>query len=260
MDIVLIGSGNIAHCFSHLLQIKGHQIRQVISRNKAHAQTLAENLNTVWSDDLLDIDMNADIYLIAVSDSAIPLLNRELRLGKRIVAHTAGSIPLSAIRNISTNTGVIYPLQSIRKEIHSNQKIPLLVEAGNDMVLRRLRTLAEAISGEVMEMDSPGRLKMHLAAVFCNNFPNHLITLCKDYCTRESLDFSLLQPLMQETFDRLVSMQPDDLQTGPAVRGDALTLQKHLELLVQYPEMKEIYNLLSESIEAYYRSKGSKTS
>lgn len=255
MDVVIIGSGNVAHCFSHLLQINGHQISQVLSRHEAHARELAESLNTTWSDDLLDIDMNSDVYLLAVNDSAIADLNHQLRLGKRIVAHTAGAVPLDAIRDISTNTGVFYPLQSIRKEIHTYQKIPVLIEAGNDMVLKRLRALGEVISNEVIEMDSVNRLKMHMAAVFCNNFPNHLIALSKNYCARESLDFSLLQPIMKETFDRLKSLSPDELQTGPAIRGDAITMQKHQDLLRPYPDMEQIYRLLSESIASYYQKK-----
>lgn len=248
MDIVIIGSGNVAHCFSHLLQIKGHQITQVLSRNGDHARELAENLNANWTSDFRDIDMGADVYLMAVSDSSIAVLNQELRLGKRIVAHTSGALPMNAIRNISVNTGVFYPLQSILREIHVKQKIPVLVEAANDMVMRRLKALGEVISDEVIEMDSVGRSKMHLAAVFCNNFPTHLITLCRQYCARESLDFDLLEPLVRETFDRLEHLPPEGLQTGPALRGDDITMLKHQTLLAEYPLMQKIYGMLSDSI------------
>ncbi|MGH2642713.1 MAG: Rossmann-like and DUF2520 domain-containing protein [Chitinophagaceae bacterium] len=251
MDIVVIGSGNVAHYFSHILRLNGHQIRQVLSRKEEHARVLAEKLNTVWATDLIDIDMNADVYLLAVNDSAISDLNKELHLGKRIVAHTAGAVPLNAIEDISVNTGVIYPLQSIRKGIHFNYGIPLLIEAGNEMVLKRLHALADIISDKVIEMDSVSRLKMHLAAIFCNNFTNHLISLCKKYCEDETLDFSLLHPLMKETFHRLENINPDELQTGPAIRGDEETMLKHLYLLKSYPEMRKIYQLLSESIEKF---------
>ncbi|TAM98477.1 MAG: DUF2520 domain-containing protein [Chitinophagaceae bacterium] len=251
MDIVIIGAGNVAHYFSHILRLNGHQIRQVLSRKEEHARTLAESLNTRWATNLIDIDMNADIYLLAVSDTAIPDLNKKLYLGKRIVAHTAGAVPLNAIKDISLNTGVIYPLQSFRKGIHVNHKIPLLIEAGNAIVLKRLHALADAISDHIIEMDSVSRLKMHLAAVFCNNFSNHLITICKKYCEDESLDFSLLQPLMKETFYRLENMNAEELQTGPAIRGDEETMMKHLYLLKSYPEMRKVYQLLSESIEKY---------
>lgn len=256
MDVVIVGSGNIAHCFSQLLQLNGHQIRQVISRQEDHARQLAEKLNTAFSTDLLDIDMNADVYLLAVNDSAIPVLDQSLRLGKRIVTHTAGAVPLEAIGHISTNTGVIYPLQTIRKESFSQQSIPLLIEASGDTVLRRLQSLAEAISENVKYMSSADRMKMHVAAVFANNFTNHLITLCKQYCEKEALDFSLLKALLTETFRRLENGNPESSQTGPALREDLQTMDRHRELLDGYPEMRQVYDLMSESIFHYYHAAG----
>lgn len=248
MDVVIIGSGNVAQYFGHLLQMKGHQVVQVLSRTAASAASLAGSLNTGWSADMRDVEMGADVYLIAVADSAIAEFNDSLRLGKRIVAHTAGAVPLEAISNISVNTGVFYPLQSIRGEVRVSGKIPMLLEASNDTVFRRLSALAEAVSDEVIEMDSATRLKMHLAAVFCNNFPYHLISLCRRYCSEESLDFSLLKPIMEETFDRLGNDELPNLQTGPAARGDRSTLDKHLTLLEEHPYMHALYALMSDSI------------
>lgn len=255
MDIIIIGSGNVAHYFSHSLRLNGHQIRQVFSRNETHAKELAESLNTEWITEPEDLDLNADIYLLAVSDDSLPLLNKELRLGKRIAAHTSGAAPLAAIKDISVNTGVLYPVQSIRQKIPLYHKFPLLIEAGNKMVLKRLWAIGEVISDKTIEMNSADRLKIHLAAVFCNNFPNHIISLCKNYCEKESLDFNLLQPLMKETFRKLETMHPDEVQTGPALRGDTATMEKHLNLLEPYPEMRNIYRFLSESIEKYYSNK-----
>lgn len=255
MDIVIVGAGNIAHYFSQLLRLNGHQIRQVFSRNEAHAKELAGSLNTSWINDPDDLEMNADIYLLAVSDDSLPVLNKELHLGKRMVAHTSGAVPLTAIQNISVNTGVIYPVQSIRQKIPLHHKFPVLIEAVNKTVLKRLWAIGEGISDNIIEMNSKDRLKVHLAAVFCNNFPNHLISLCKNYCEKESLDFDLLRPLMKETFQRLENMHPDELQTGPALRGDTATMEKHLEILDPYPEMKKIYYLLSESIKKYFSNK-----
>ena len=252
MDIVIIGAGNVAHCFSHQLQLHGHQIRQVVSRNIGHARSLAEQLNASSSDDLMDIDMSADVYLLAVQDDAIAEVNRELRLGKRMVAHTSGAVPMDAICNISVNIGVVYPLQSFRKELRNMQGAPVLLEASNELTLRRLRALAEGLTNRVVVMDSAQRLKMHLAAVLCNNFVNHLVTRCKDYCERESLDFDLLQPLLLETFQRLERSDPRSVQTGPAFRKDAGTQELHRAQLLGYPGLLQLYNLFSSDIEAFY--------
>lgn len=259
MEIVIIGSGNIAHSFGHLLELQGHRIHQVLSRDSGHARELAERLNAQYSSDLDEIWLSADVYLLAVSDHAIAELNGYLRLGRRIVVHTAGAVALSAIQNISKCTGVLYPLQSIRKDIKQARDIPVLVEASDKITLTRLKTLAESISSKVREVDSEQRLKIHLAAVFCNNFTNYLFTIAKDYCQKESLDFDLLKPLLHETFSRLERYDPRDVQTGPAMRNDTRTLEQHRGLLSGYPEIWEVYRLLSRHIYDYYSTGSGQT-
>lgn len=254
MDIVIIGAGNVAHCFGHLLKLHGHQILQVISRRKESAVELAESLHSSGTNDLLDINMEADVYLMAVSDAAIPELNDELRLGKRFVVHTAGAVPLDAIKKISLNTGVIYPLQSLRKEIRNYPAIPLLLEAANDEVMRRLKSVAQSISPDIQEVNSHQRLQLHLAAVLCNNFTNHLIARARNYCEKEGLDFTLLQPIIKETFDRLEKFSPEAVQTGPALRNDESTMSRHRALLENENYLKLIYKVMSDSIYDLHRS------
>lgn len=249
MDIVIIGAGNVAHCFGQMLKINGHQIVQVISRTKEHADELREVIHAASAtDDLLDINMEADVYLLAVNDSAIPALNDQLRLGKRIVAHTAGAVPLDAISKISTNTGVLYPLQSLRKGVKSFPPIPLLLEAANDEVMRRLQPIAQSVSNRIEVVNSEQRLKLNLAAVLCNNFTNHLIARAKGYCEQDGLDFSLLQPIITETFQRLDKFAPESVQTGPALRNDVNTMSKHLEALKDNKYLELIYRIMSDSI------------
>lgn len=246
----------MAHCFGHFMKLHGHLVKQVISRQKEHARELAELLGAGYTTDLLDIDMEADVYLLAVGDEVLEELNDQLRLGRRIVIHTAGAVPMSAVSRISVNTGVMYPLQSIRKEIKSYPDIPLLLEAGNEEVQRRLFALAQSISSTISWMNSAQRLQMHLAAVFCNNFTNHLLALAKFYCTQEGRDFSLLTPIIMETFQRLEKYPPESVQTGPAIRHDQKTMALHESILQQYPSMQQIYPLLSESIYQFHRNEG----
>ncbi|HEU4554258.1 MAG TPA: DUF2520 domain-containing protein [Chitinophaga sp.] len=255
MEIVIIGAGNVAHCFGQLLKINGHQIKQVISRSEESAKELGEVLHAPATTDLLDIYMEADVYILAVSDAALPGLNDELRLGKRIVVHTAGAVPLEAISRISTHTGVLYPLQSLRKEIKTPPPIPIMLEAGNDEVLRRLQSLAQSIASRIEIVNSHQRLQLHLAAVLCNNFTNHLIARAKTYCEQEGLDFTLLYPIIKETFERLEKYPPETVQTGPAMRGDAATMQLHTQLLAGDPLLQQLYKVLSDSIYQFHANK-----
>ena len=92
------------------------------------------------------------------------------------------------------------------------------------------------------------RLKLHLAAVIVNNFTNHLYALAADYCDNEQIDFKMLQPLIEETALRLREHLPRDVQTGPAIRKDMITIDKHLRILSEHPALKKIYLQMTDSI------------
>ncbi|HEY0899012.1 MAG TPA: DUF2520 domain-containing protein, partial [Sphingobacteriaceae bacterium] len=104
------------------------------------------------------------------------------------------------------------------------------------------------ISQKVVFMDSVQRRALHVAAVFACNFTNHLYALASGILQKNELDFDLLRPLIRETAEKVQTFLPEEVQTGPAVRGDQQTMNKHLELLQDNPELLELYRKLSQSI------------
>ncbi len=81
-----------------------------------------------------------------------------------------------------------------------------------------------------------------------NNFTNHLYALAENYCNRNGLPFQYLLPLIGETAHRLEQFSPAQVQTGPAVRNDTDTIRRHLELLKDDRQLKEIYTLISANL------------
>jgi hypothetical protein len=86
-----------------------------------------------------------------------------------------------------------------------------------------------------------------------NNFVNHVVYLAQNEAKKNELDWSLFEPLMTETIEKLKSLSPFEAQTGPARRNDEQIVQKHLGLLSG--RKKEIYELLSKSISETYLKK-----
>ena len=64
----------------------------------------------------------------------------------------------------------------------------------------------------------------------------------------QQLGFDLIRSLIAETAAKVQAHLPAEVQTGPAIRKDEITIQKHLELLKDQPQFQEIYRLLSQSI------------
>ncbi len=248
MEIVIIGTGNTATILGRKLKAAGHSIVQVFGRSAKEASKLAYELDTESTNYWSVVNRDADIYLLAVSDIAIEEIVKELQLPEKTMVHTAASVSKNVL-NASQHFGVFYPLQSLRKETNYLPDIPIIIDASDEQTLQLLMDLASTITDQVLQADDQQRAKLHLAAVFCNNFVNHLYTMVYDYCQKQDLDFHLLLPLIKETAFRLETMNPAQAQTGPAVRGDATTINKHLQLLEAYPEMQNFYQVFTQSIQ-----------
>ena len=250
MNIVLIGTGNTASVLGRKLKAAGHVIAQIYGRDAAAASELAYILDSESTNYWSVVTREADIYLLAVSDIAIEELVQELNLPAKTVVHTAASVPKGVLASASTHYGVFYPLQSLIKTAAVLPDIPVIIDASDEATLQLLETLGESISTQVVDAGDEERAKLHLAAVFCNNFVNHLYTLMEQYCKDEQLDFQLLLPLIKETSARVQNVAPSGAQTGPAARNDEATIQRHLQLLASHPRLKDFYLLFTKSIQA----------
>ncbi len=250
MEIVIIGSGNVAAVLGRKFKAAGHHILQIVSRNASAASELAYEWNTVSSNYLSAVNHHAEIYLIAVPDDAINEVVKDMKLPGKTVAHTAASVSMEVLKKVTNHYGVFYPLQSLRKDMKILPEIPIFFEGSDDLTKKKLQALAHSIANEkVAEAGDDARLKLHVAAVIVSNFTNYLYALAEDYCRKEGIDFKQLLPLIEETANRVKDISPKQAQTGPAIRQDDETVQKHLVLLENYPQLKNIYALMTESIQ-----------
>lgn len=249
MKIVLLGSGNLATQLGRALKMAGQNIVQVWSRQPENAFQLSDLLNVPVAKSLAEINQNADLYILAITDDAIREVASALKITDKIVVHTSGSTDINALKGLSDKFGVFYPLQTFTKNKSVDfRQIPIGIEANTNEVLIAIRSLAERLSEKVIEMDSHKRKTLHIAAVFACNFTNHLWALAQELLKNSNQDFNLLRPLISETAANVLLNNPIDLQTGPAVRDDQEVINNHLELLKDNPTLHELYSKLSQSI------------
>ncbi len=249
--IVFIGSGNVATQLGLALKSHGHTIAQVCSPHRAGS--LAKKLSAQAVRDASNVSADADIYIIAVKDDAIPEVVKKMpKLSGKVVIHTSGATGISILRKKFPVCGVIWQVQTIRVRTKVDfRQVPLVIEASNASALKKLRQLARQLSPIVHMANSKQRRVLHLSAVWINNFPNHLYYLGKKLLEKHGLPFELFGPLMLST--TLSGMKdPKAAQTGPAKRNDRRTMSAHLALLSDR-QMRKIYLLLSDSITRAYR-------
>ncbi len=260
MNISFIGAGNVAWHLTQKLENAGHSIIDVFSRDIQNAKSLAAQLyDTDVKHDLNYSESPSQVFVIAVKDSALEEVVERLVLPENaILVNTSGTLPLETLEklvevysDVPVCTGVFYPLQTFtREEPLASGEIPFCIEASDQQTAEKLVSLAQSISRNVYEIDSEERKILHIAAVFANNFTNHLLSVSADVLEREGLDFEMLGPLITETYRKaLAAGDPSFVQTGPARRGDWETTNNHLAYLqAASPEWAKLYRTISESI------------
>lgn len=255
MKVVITGTGNVATILGKKILNAGHEIMQIVGRNAEKTSLLASKLHSEPVYDLRFLNLSADIYIIAVSDSSIPAVAAQLKLKDKIVVHTAAAVSKNVLAICSDNFGVLYPLQTLVKEIPYLPPAPVLIDGNNETTKKVLTEFASGWAENVQVAGDEERLKLHVAAVFVNNFTNFIFTITEEYCKEEQLHFNLLYPLIEETLARLKTNSPSVLQTGPAVREDCSTIAKHYEILTDHPQLKNLYTLFTDSIMNFYSRK-----
>lgn len=249
--IVVIGSGNVAEALVGALTNSPppYKLVQVFARNEKRGRQLTQNSDCTWTNIPREL-APAHIYLIAVSDDQIASMAQALDFAEGVVAHTAGSVALEALPTQLRNRGVFYPLQTFTQGRNINFiHVPLCIQGENQHTTDTLTQLARTISSHVLEATHEERMRLHLAAVFANNFTNHLYVIAQELLQEWDIDPLILNPLITETTNKaLKAPRARDVQTGPAVRGDLSTQEKHRTLLAQHPELKNIYENISNLI------------
>lgn len=248
IKVVLLGAGNVAiHLAIALKEAGSVSLIQRFSRS---------NKNSGFFDPLIPVTdelqklKEADIYIIAVNDDAIGGLTDQLSHLKGLVVHTSGTVPIDAIHK-NLRRGVLYPVQTFSKERALDFKqVPLAIETSDQTDFALLKKLALNLSHTVHEVDSHQREKLHISAVFANNFSNYMYLMAKEICLEHQLSFDILKPLIMETAQKIMDLDPYDAQTGPAKRNDRKVVEKHLSLLEG--EQKEIYNIVARAIRNTY--------
>jgi predicted short-subunit dehydrogenase-like oxidoreductase (DUF2520 family) len=250
-NIVLIGAGKLATQLGSNLVKKGFNIRQVYSRTLSNAELLANKLDAYFTDKLSDIQQDADLYIVSVADSVLNEVVVKMPLVNGIVVHTAGSLGLDMLKRFDKH-GIFYPFQTFSKDREADfSTIPILLEGNNQEVKDELSAVAVLLSSTVKYCDSSQRQQIHLAAVFACNFSNHLYAIAEEILLKKNIDFNVIKPLIKETANKLDLLSPKQAQTGPAIRGDANVIEKHLKMLEDNSDLHALYQTMSKRIMNY---------
>lgn len=255
-NISFAGAGRVAVALCKEMYSAGFNIDLVVSESENSARSLADSCKASFSTRLVYPD-STEIIIVAVPDHRLKnVLEKIICQPGTLVAHTAGSMGIDVFPEHIKNKGIFYPLQTFSKERKVAFKdLPFLLESSDVQSSAILKNLAGSIGGKVHFVNSENRRMLHLAAVFVCNFTNHMLTEGQEVAMKAGFSLEVLAPLIKETISKAMEIGPDHAQTGPAVRNDKNTIEKHLELLSFSSELQRVYGEITQSIITYYSLK-----
>ena len=250
--VAIIGAGKLATNLAFSLESRGFTILQVYNRSRESGMKLAGKVSSSYIDDLRKLSHKADLYALAVSDSALFEVASRIRLRDQLVIHFSGTAPIDLLKDSSANYGVLYPPQTFTlQQSDGFLNIPLCIEANNSDSEKNLADFAAILSDKIYRVSAGQRRTIHLSAIFAGNFTNFMYSIAEDLLAGNNLPMTLLEPIIEKTKANTGRNNIFGLQTGPAMREDLDMIKTHLELLSGKPEFREIYRLISESIINY---------
>lgn len=258
--IAIIGPGRAGSALARALGASGYRIAAVHGRNPDNARQLATELNartTATAAGALDL---ADLTVLAVPDDVIEPLASEMAnslcaADSKSAVHLSGAqdrTPLASLKGAGIRTGVFHPLQTFRKDPQAVKNIAgSAIGIDADPPLHDLLThAATAIGGEPFDLRGVDRARYHAAAVLVANYTVTLLAEAEALARQAGLDGERahrgLLRLLTGTVDNLHATSPAEALTGPAARGDDVTIQRHLDALAPDPTLQQVYALLAQ--------------
>jgi len=208
---------------------------------KTVAARLGESIPTRSTGRELDIGQ-AELVLLCVHARVIPEVAHAIAPGPWL-AHTSGACRLDAL-DPHRERFSLHPLQTFNLERGPEQLDGAwaAVTSPDAEGIGAARELADLLGVIPFELDDDERPLYHAAAHFASAFLVTLHDVAAELMEAAGAPPEALEPLMRRTIENGFN------HTGPLVRGDWNTIERHLEAIAERrPQLLALYRALAET-------------
>lgn len=259
VDVAVIGAGRVGTALAVLLARAGHRIVGLAGGSGTAARA-AEHLPGVPVLDAASAARSAGVVLIGTPDSAISDACEALAASgalrpDQLVGHLSGATGLSALRSardVGASIFCLHPLQTCPTVELAIERLPgsgFAVTAEDDRVTEVAERLARDAGGVPFRLADDAKPAYHAAAVLASNALVAMTDIAIRLLSASGVGdpMAVLAPLQRATVENLGTASPGDALTGPALRGDADTVEGNLRALSAIlPDAVAAYVVLSD--------------
>lgn len=263
-NIVIAGTGRIAHSVAHAMRGSGMQPTHLYFRTEENGEKFAKRFGIPKRiTGSSDFPGENTLYIIAVSDEAIPVVAEEFAAkckfdARTVFTHLSGSYPASELRALAEKKANVASLHIMQTFPDTNPislaGLRAMIEAPNDSVYEMLSIYTEKLHLIHYRLTSEQKTIYHISGVFISNFLVGNIHSAEKIFKHTGLtqkDFTeIFTPILRTTVQNVLMKGSIGSLSGPLERGDITVVEKHIGILQH--EMKDepdiLRKYLSQSI------------
>lgn len=255
-DIVIIGAGKVGTSLGYALSRKKHRIKALVCKSRKSAEESQKMIGQghIYEDAALAAKQGQWVVL-SVPDDEIEKTARELVTSDtewrgRFVFHCSGLRSVQTLKCLEKQGALIasiHPIQSFPRKIASVDAFKGIyfgLEA-KGKALDIAKRIVLLLGSRYIILESKDKPLYHVACSMASNFLVTLLDTASFLLGKTGLDENvssqLLFPLVQGTLQNVKTFNIRSVLTGPIVRGDEKSIQRHLKVLQRFPLQKKLY-------------------
>ncbi len=256
LKIGFIGAGTVGTALAVRLSQQGYPVIAIFDLIPDSAQRFAEAVKGCQIyDQAQDVADVADFVFITTPDDFISQVAAEVHWHTgQMVAHCSGAAStdvLTPARELGAKVGCIHPLQTFASIEQAIENVPgsmFAIEA-EEPVLGVLKEMATALQGTWLELTAEDKALYHASACIACNYFYTLVSIAADlwqnWGKSRNEAIQAMMPLLQGSLNNLKEVGLPKGATGPILRGDLVTIRKHLATLAKKaPDVLPLYKML----------------
>lgn len=259
--IALVGAGNLARALLELLPNAGFDVIEVVTRKQPRRPALTKALrrSRAKSRTFEQATLDADVIWLAVSDSAIRGCARQLAVTRdwkgKVVLHSSGALSsdeLDPLRRRGASVAAAHPMMSFVGDVPDLRGLAWSVE-GDARAVRTASAIIGGLGGRAFKIDKRSKPLYHAFGAFLSPLlVVHLeaaAELAREAGLSRKATARFMGPIVRRTLDNLLEHSArkngaGKAFSGPLVRGDVGTIERHLKALRGLTGPEQLYRAL----------------
>jgi predicted short-subunit dehydrogenase-like oxidoreductase (DUF2520 family) len=272
LSVAIVGAGMLGTAMAVTLRKAGYHVAEIASRPLHASRRRAQKLATRVGAKITQIGVDrlrSDLVWLCVPDReirryAVSLARQEEWRGK-IVFHSSGALgsrELRALQRRGAAVASVHPLMTfVAGVIPDLAGVPFAIE-GDAGAVRVARSIARTLGGEAFAIVEKHKAAYHAWGAFTSPLLLSLWVTTERVAelagVRRAEARKRMLPILRQTLANYAERGPEHAFSGPIIRGDVATLQKHLKVLARLPDLRDVYLALARSAVRHLPAKNRK--